>query len=108
MTNESTHGYVLPIHKLTADEVYGSDVTAEGNGTRHKHNGSSGAPTAFHQIDWVDPDTGIRYTGAVNVQVQTMDEQVAAKGMGKDAKGNKLKFRAADFVKARAKAEAAD
>ncbi len=100
--SDNVHPYTLPIAKLTDEQCYGLPITGNGEGTRHKHG------AAFHQISWVDPETGISYTGVANIQAQTMDEARAAKDMPKGKDGKKQTFKAKDFVAARRKAVAAE
>ncbi len=77
---------------LTTGQIHRLEITAGGTGTRHKH------VQAFMPIDFVDGN-GHRYTGNVNVQVQSLAEQQAAREC-KDGNGKKRKFNAAEWLAA--------
>jgi len=98
------YSFPLLIPLLTSAQVHALPTTKkDGSGTRHVH------ADAYCQIDYVDPESGVRYTGNANIQCMSREEQAAAKTMPKDPKtGKKQTFVARDFVASLAKAEAAE
>lgn len=88
-----TKNYIVNVNipVLSAADIEKLEICADGLGAMHKHK------DAFARFDWTD-DAGNRYTGNMNVQVQSVGEVAASKKMGKDKGGKRIKFSAANHL----------